>query len=69
MMGIGGGMMGSGMAGGSQQMGGMAGGGQQMMSEEAYVQHCRQFTAQKGVPFSEMQVRAYYRQMRAMMGQ
>jgi hypothetical protein len=47
---------------------GMPGSGQQMMSEEAYVDHCRLFTAQKGVPFNEIQVRQYYRGMRAQMG-
>ena len=47
---------------------GMPGSGQQMMSVEAYVEHCRQFTAQKGVPFNEIQVRQYYHGMRAQMG-
>ncbi len=55
-------------AGMGQQIGGL-GAGQQMMSEDAYIQHCRQFTAQKGVPFNVDQVRQYYRQMRAMLGQ
>lgn len=63
----GGGMGGGGMGGGGMGGGGMMGAGQQMMSEEAYIQHCRQFTAQKNVPYNEAQVRQYYRQMRAMM--
>lgn len=65
------GMMGAGMMGGGQLMGGaqqMGGGAQQMMSEEAYIEHCRGFTAQKGVLFNEVQVRQYYREMRARMG-
>ncbi len=61
------GMGGGGMGGGGMGGGGMMGAGQQMMSEEAYIQHCRQFTAQKNVPYNEAQVRQYYRQMRAMM--
>lgn len=61
---------GAGVMGGN--MGGVGNGmpsaGQQMMSVEAYVEHCRQFTAQKGVPFNEVQVRQYYHGMRAQMG-
>ena len=66
----GGAMTGANVTGGNMMgiANGVPGSGQQMMSEEAYVEHCRLFTAQKGVPFNEIQVRQYYRGMRAQMG-
>lgn len=48
--------------------GGDAGGGRPvLMSEQAYIQHCRQLAHQNGTPFDIQAVQQFYRQMAAQM--